>query len=351
MKYGVIGGGTWATTLSIVLSNAGGEVVWWFRRPDRAEAVRIHRINRPYLPDIRIPDAIAITADLTELRHSEGIFVAVPSPFFEETLQQVSSGGLSPEWLVSGVKGLIPHPNGDRPLLQSEVAPRYLPRETRFAVLTGPNIARNILRSEPTTAVVGGEDEEALIQVQEAFRGSPIRVYRTDDIAGIQVAGAFKNIIAIAAGIVQGMNLGSNTLGALMVRGLFEMGVVGRLYSARPASFWGSAGLGDLIATSFSPNSRNAALGRAIATGKSLETALAESPRVAEGLFATRLFFDLARRAGLDLPITTAVYRILFENLSPQQALEELMARPLRKEELEMTPDETALYTTPPSGK
>lgn len=339
MRIGVIGGGTWGTTLSIILSANGLEVTWWLRYKDQAERLASERRNVRYLPDVRVPESIAITNDLTRLTSVEGVFVAVPSPAFEETLREMASSGLRPRWLASGVKGVIPVRDGP-PLLQSEVASRFIPPETQFCVFSGPNIARNILRGEPTTAVVGGTDESVLIEVQEVFRGTPIRAYRTDDMAGVQVGGAFKNVIAIAAGIVQGLELGSNTLGALMVRGLFEMGVVGRAYGARLSTFWGAAGLGDLVATSFSPDSRNARLGRAIGKGKSLDDALRESPRVAEGVYATKCFYGLAQSLSLDLPITTAVHRILFEGLSPDAAIQQLMMRPLRREELDL-PDES----------
>jgi glycerol-3-phosphate dehydrogenase (NAD(P)+) len=334
MKVAVAGGGTWGTTLAIVLSKAGAEVVWWLRNREQAEIVRQERRNALYLPDAPIPDSVAVTANLSDLKTSEGVFLAVPSPAFEQMLREIAASGIRPLWLVSGVKGVLLRDEG-RPILQSVLAEMHLPRGIPFCVFSGPNIAQNILREEPTTAVIAGADDETLARVQEIFRRSPIRVYRTDDLAGVQIAGSFKNVIAIAAGVVQGMKLGTNTLGALIVRGLLEMVRVGRIYGAQPTTFWGSAGLGDLVATSFSPDSRNASLGRAVGEGKTLDEALRQSRRVAEGVFATRAFYALSRAENLDLPITVSIYRILFEGLDPRAALRQLMERPLKSEELE----------------
>jgi glycerol-3-phosphate dehydrogenase (NAD(P)+) len=335
MRIAVVGGGTWGTTLAVVLRAAGSNIIWWLQRAEQAESIRRENRNSRYLPEVPIPDSITLTTHLAEVVGCDGIFLAVPSPSFEKILRDLTgAGALSAAWVISGTKGvLLGHT--ERPLLQSDIAASLLPSGTRFCVFSGPNIARYILQGEPTTAVIAGAHEPTLAAIQELLRGSPIRLYRTDDIVGVQIAGSFKNVIAVAAGVAHGMSLHSNTLGALMVRGLLEMQRVGRVYGARPSTFWGSSGLGDVVATAFSPDSRNASLGREIARGKTMDAALRESPRVAEGVFAARAFHELARSENLDLPITAAVYRILFEGLPPATALNELMKRPLKREELE----------------
>jgi len=330
VKIAVVGAGGWGTALSVLLAGRGHEVFLWQREKDLAEEAKITRENRVFLPGVRIPERVYISWDMAEVVPDAAIWVfAVPSQYMRSVVRKVIGGGEG-KIVVSVAKGI----EEDSLKRMSEVLLEELPGLTpdRLAVLSGPSHAEEVGRGMPTSVVVASKSQETARAVQEAFFSPSFRVYTSDDVVGVELGGALKNVIALAVGICDGLGLGDNARGALMARGLAEMTRLGVAMGAQPHTFAGLSGVGDLIATCISRHSRNRHVGEQIGRGRRLEEILGEMVMVAEGVRTTPAVRKLAGRYGVEMPIAEKVYQVLFEGCDPGKAVEELMTRRPRPE-------------------
>ncbi|WP_069805808.1 NAD(P)H-dependent glycerol-3-phosphate dehydrogenase [Thermogemmatispora onikobensis] len=321
----VIGSGAWGTTLALLLADKGIDTVLWEHRPERAADMARLRENRLFLPGFRFPEHLGVTADLEKaVRHRDVIILVTPSQRMRENARQLAPYLERGAIVVSASKGI------ELSTLQrmSEVLAEELPEaRARLAALSGPNLAREVAEGKPTAAVVAAQDGATAIYLRTLLSTARYRVYTTQDIIGIELGGALKNIIAIGAGINDGMGYGENARAAFITRGLAEITRLGTAAGAHPLTFAGLAGLGDLVATCSSPLSRNHQLGRRLAAGEKLDDILASMHSVAEGVYTTRAALQLAQRYGVEMPITQQLALVLFEGYDPYKAVLELMMR------------------------
>lgn len=321
----VLGAGSWGTALAVHLGAKGVETQLWARRPDAAAEMQRERVNHAYLPDVRLPDSVRVTADLAEVA-GRPLILAVPTKGQREVARAVAPH--RPPAVLCAAKGYEP---GSRArmttVLREELGP-----DVGIAFLAGPSHAEEVARGIPTTVVVAAEDDEVARRFQELLHTSSLRVYTNPDVIGAETAAALKNVIAIAAGIADGLGFGDNTKGALLTRGLAEVARLGVALGARQETFFGLAGIGDLVTTACSRHSRNRGLGERIGRGRTLEEAIEETRMVAEGVETTRSAVWIAAQHGVELPITEQIAKILFEGTPPREALEALMARDAKPE-------------------
>ena len=339
MKIAVLGGGGWGTTLALILDSKEHEVRLWVYEADEAERMAQTRENTTFLPGVPIPARVAITNARAEaVRNAELIVLATPSRALRETAQalvrECPDLG-SAKAIVIGSKGLEPVSL----LRMSEVLADVLPESlhSKVVVLTGPSHAEEVSRRVPTAVVAASSRLASAGLVQETFSTEWFRVYTNDDVVGVEIAAALKNVVAIAAGICDGLGFGDSTKGALLTRGLVEIARLGEALGARASTFSGLAGMGDLIATAMSRHSRNRRLGEAIGKGMKLEQALAASKMVVEGVGTAHAAVDLARRHQVELPIAEQVRLILYEDKSATTAIRELLTRDLKAEPRALT--------------
>ena len=324
----VLGDGGWGTALALVNARKGNDVLLWSAFPDYAEVLDRKRENEKFLPGIKIPNTITITADLAKaVAFGEIIVLAVPSQFLRNVLFKLKNSDLSKKILVSVSKG-IEAKTLARP---SEIICSVLGR-VNLVVLSGPSHAEEVARNIPTLVVVASRDKKHAETVQEAFRDPRFRIYVQNDIVGVELGGALKNVISIGAGLCDGLKLGSNTKAALLSRGLLEMTQLGVRMGANPNTFFGLSGLGDLVTTCISEYGRNLRVGRELGEGKKLKEILAGMQMVAEGVETSRSAYQLAQKHGVTAAIITEIYKMLFEDKDPKQALEDLMSREAHEE-------------------
>ena len=326
-RMAVLGAGSWGTTFAKVLADAGREVTLWARRDALATAIRDTRLNADYLPGVSLPENLSATSDFDEaMAGVDAVVLAVPSQALRENLR-VFRDSLPPEVPVVSLAKGVEIGTG---LRMSEVIARVGQIEPdRIVVLTGPNLAAEIALERPTASVLACTDHDRACAVQEACATPYFRPFTVTDVIGAEIAGTGKNIIALACGIADGLGLGLNAAASLITRGLNEMTRLGVELGAEPATFAGLAGLGDLVATCWSPLSRNRTLGRRLATGIGLDAALdAAGGQVAEGVVSCRSVRDLAVRHKVDMPITEAVYQVCYRHLPPGRLMGFLMDQP-----------------------
>lgn len=315
MRLAVLGAGSWGTTLACLLAPRH-DTVLWARDPEIAREVREEKSNERYLPGATLQGELEATADLEEaVRGADVVFLAVPTSGFRKVVEGASAHLGSSVPLVSLAKGF----ERGSYLRMTEVLREVLP-DHPAAALTGPNIAREIMEGKAAASVVASEDIEVAAEIQQILTRGLFRVYVNDDVVGCEVGGALKNVIAIAAGIGQGLGVGDNTRAAVMTRGLAEVTRVGVAMGAAPMTFAGLAGMGDLVVTCISPSSRNRAVGEQLGKGRSLPEILGEMHMVAEGVRTAELVLDLAERHGLELPICHAINRVVRGEISPARA-------------------------------
>ncbi len=326
----IIGAGSWGTALSIVLGGAGHPVRLWARRREVAEAISRTRHNPDYLSEFELPDSVAATADpVGAVEGAHIILLAVPSDGMRTICEHLATHVGSGQGIISAAKGLE-HGSGRR---LSEVIGEILGRRSGpIAVLSGPNLAPEVAAGIATVSVVASAEEAFAREVQASFSTPRFRLYTNPDVLGVELGGALKNIIAIAAGACDALGFGDNTKAALLTRGLTEITRLGMALGARAETFRGLSGVGDLVATCASRKSRNHRLGYDLARGRRLAEILADMAQVAEGVETTRAARRLAEQVGVEMPITAAVYAVLFEGLSPQEAVTALMTRSWRDE-------------------
>ncbi|MDP2953571.1 MAG: NAD(P)H-dependent glycerol-3-phosphate dehydrogenase [Chloroflexota bacterium] len=327
----------WGTTLSIIMARQGHRVTLWARTRDEAERLQTDRENRRLLPGFPCPPSLKVTASLDDaFRDAHLVILAVPSKTLRANVQQVRHTLPHRSIIVSATKGLEMSTGlGMSQVLQEELPG---PLKNRVCALSGPNLAREIAQGRPASTVVASHDPQLAQAVQHALMSPLFRVYTNADVVGVELAGALKNIIALGAGIGDGLGYGNNSKAAFITRGLAEITRLGVAAGASPLTFAGLAGMGDLIATAASPLSRNRYVGEQLAKGRTLEEILASMDNVAEGVDTTAAAVKLAKELGVEMPITQTAYRVLFEHLDPLQAVEELMTRAPRPEWVGLPP-------------
>lgn len=326
MKVMVVGATSWGCTLATCVDRAGNDAVVLCRTPDEAAELSAAREHRRLLPGVPLPDGLTFTSDPSGTPPAAVIW-ATPSQRLRDNLRVVLPN-LTPGDTVhaSAAKGLE---KGSH-LRMTEVLEQELNlagREPRVGSVSGPNIAREVARGLPATTVVASADEADRDRLQQALNSTSFRVYTNEDVIGVELGGALKNVIAIAVGTAVGLDTGDNARAALMTRGLSEIARLGVALGASPSTFAGLAGLGDLLATASSPRSRNRTLGEKIGSGMTLSEAMADNPHVVEGVETTRVVLEVAEGLGVDMPIAEVVSQVLFEDLEPRQAIRVLMER------------------------
>ncbi len=328
LRVGVIGAGSWGTTLAKISAERGHETRLWARRAELASALREARENVDYLPGVRLPDSLQTTHDLGEVvRQSELLVLVVPSHALRLVAREIGDTARGEQCLIHATKGLErgTHKRMSE-ILREETCLR------KIGVLAGPNLAAELARGEPTGTLIASRYEEVRRRGHAAFSNGYFRVYWGSDVVGAEVGGAFKNVIALAAGVLSGLGLGENARALLLTRGLGEMAELGTAMGADLTTFGGMAGVGDLIATSSSTLSRNFQVGTRLASGESLQKIQAEMKMVAEGVNTSLAVMEFARERRLTLPIARAVHRLLHEGGDVPTLLQELMALPTGQE-------------------
>jgi len=329
----ILGGGSWGTGLAVVLANSRRkhEIRLWVRAASLADSIERDRENKKYLPGIPIPPCVNSSSDLeSSLRDAQIVIGAIPSAhtrgIFVLALPHLSRDAV----VVSATKGLEPATHlRVSEVLSQVINARFLPR---VAVLSGPSFAAEAAQGHPTAVVLASEDSSLGSFLQEEFSGPTFRLYTNDDVLGVELAAAMKNVMAIAAGACQGLALGTNSLAALVTRGLAEMSRLAVALGGKPETLSGLAGMGDLILTCYGTQSRNRHVGFELGQGRSLQQILSNMTMVAEGVGTTAALLALAKENHIELPITQQVHSILHLGNSPREAIRAIMERPLKRE-------------------
>jgi glycerol-3-phosphate dehydrogenase (NAD(P)+) len=327
----VLGAGAWGTALAKVLADKQNPTVLWSHRREVSDHINEHHVNTRYLPTAELPPTLRATFDLEEaLRGAELVVVVIPSHGLRQVMRDARPYIPGEALLCSASKGI----ENDSLMLMSDVLLHELGRgvQPRLTYLSGPSFAKEVAARMPTTVVVAGTGERETETVQHAFATDMFRTYLSHDVLGVELGGALKNVIAIAAGIADGLGFGHNTRAGLITRGLAEIGRVAAHKGANPLTLAGLAGMGDLVLTCTGDLSRNRTVGFEMGKGRKLGEVLATLGHVAEGVKTTKSAYDLSVKLGVDMPITAEVYRVLYEDKSPRQAVVDLMTRALSKE-------------------
>lgn len=331
-KISVIGAGSFGTALSVVLGSNGFKVTIWAREDDVTKGINRDRVNPEYLTDIDLPEEVHATSSIEEaLKGAEMVLFATPTHALREVALKVRPFLSGEEFVVTVSKGI----EKDSFMTPSQILANVLEGvvlEDQIGVLTGPSHAEEVGLCKPTTVVASAYSKRTARIIQETFMSPCFRVYLNYDIVGVEIGGALKNIMAIAAGIIEGADLGDNAKAALMTRGLHEMKRMGTALGASQDTFSGLTGMGDLIVTCTSRHSRNRFVGYHIGKGKKLEEIISGMNMVAEGVKTAESVHQWARKNGVEMPITEAVYQVLFENMDPRDAVKKLMTRNAKNE-------------------
>lgn len=329
MSVSVIGAGAWGTALAKLITEAGEDTRLWCREPEVVESIRTRRVNDAFLPDVELPHALEVTNDLAEaVRDRELVVLSVPSQFLRSVVEKITPHVTRDQRFVSATKGI----EEGTLLRMSEVVVESLAFAPELTVLSGPSFAKEVSRGEPTALVAASTTEGAAAAVQRRLATRAFRVYTGDDVVGVELGGALKNVIALAVGVASGLGFGHNPKAALMARGLKEMERLAAAMGGRPETLSGLAGMGDLVLTCTGELSRNRTVGVALGEGRRLPDILASMQQVAEGISTTHATVALARRHGVDMPIALHMERLLLGEVTAEQAVEDLLARPLGAE-------------------
>jgi glycerol-3-phosphate dehydrogenase (NAD(P)+) len=331
MSISVLGAGSWGITLSRLLANKGEKVsLWEFDKSVYSNLVK-NREHERFLPGIKIPESVLITNDFAEaVQPATAILIAVPSHIVRSVCQQLVPYISDQMVIINCAKGL----ETETQLRLSEVIAQVIPKtyHSQITVLSGPSHAEEVSRDIPTTVVISGFDLGTMQSVQSLMFAPRFRVYTNPDLIGVEFGGALKNIIAIGAGISDGLGFGDNTKAALITRGLAEITRLGTKLGANPSTFSGLTGLGDLVVTCTSRHSRNRAFGEKIGKKESVQQALDEIGMVVEGVKTTKAAYELAQCLQVEMPITDQIYQVIYQNKSPMQAVSDLMMRDAKPE-------------------
>jgi glycerol-3-phosphate dehydrogenase (NAD(P)+) len=330
-RLAVVGAGSWGTALAIAVAPRFPDIRLWAREPARAAEINRCRENSRYLPGFRLPPNVWISSDIGEIMGSADLVLAVvPSAHLRAVLKSAIPHTSPKTRLMSAVKGI----EEDSLCRMSEVIREVLAEKppVSVAVLSGPSFAKEIAAGEPAALVIASDDIAFASEMQQAFSTSTLRFYTSTDVTGVEVGAALKNVIAIGAGICQGLGLGSNSIAALVTRGLAEITRLAMAMGGNHKTLSGLAGLGDLVLTATGDLSRNRLVGKRLGQGHRLDQILAGMTMIAEGVGTCRAGYRLGRKHGVDLPIVNKMYEILYEGKAPREAIRELMERPLTSE-------------------
>lgn len=328
-RLSIIGAGSWGTALSIVMAPRFENVQLWARRTEQADALSKHHVNSDYLPGFRLPSNVSISSDAAAIAaHGDVVLLVVPSTHMRSVCEHVAPGIRPRVPVVSATKGI----ENNTLKRMSEVILEVAGPATPVAVLSGPTFAKEVAAGEPAALVLACQHPDIAAELQRRFSGSTFRVYLSDDVIGVEIGAALKNVIAIASGICEGLGLGSNTRAALITRGLAEITRLAVAMGGRARTLAGLAGLGDLVLTSSGDLSRNRSLGIRLGRGETLDAVQGSTNMVAEGVFTARAAWHLAQSQRIDAPILEQMFAILYEKKSPSIALDQLMERPLTSE-------------------
>ena len=329
MQIGVVGAGSWGTTLADMLARNGHDVRLWAREAEVVESIRKDRVNTVFLPESPLQESIEVSGEIAEVvSNAEIVVSAAPSHAVRAVGQQIADAiGSAAPLVVSVSKGLEPGTHHTMTHVLEELVPHC-----GVVALSGPSFAREVYRRRPTAVVAASADVIAAEKTQRSFSNSEFRVYTSTDVLGVQLGGALKNVVAIAAGVLDGLDLGSNPRAALITRGLAETSRLGEELGADPHTFAGLAGMGDLILTATGALSRNRSLGIELGKGRNLDDILAERQTVAEGINTAQVAVELSAITGVELPIVSEVEQVLFHGKTPQEAIRDLMERELKSE-------------------
>lgn len=328
-KITILGDGGWGTTLGILLAYKGFAVRIWGNFADNILSMQRLRMNRKFLPGVKIPDTVSLTHDLeSAVCGNDLIVLAIPSQHLREVLKKIGELKFSRETIfVSAIKGIeIGTLKRMSELVYDELG------DIALAVLSGPTIAQEVAHGVPTAAVIASKNKTIRKFLQNIFITERFRIYTNSDVIGVELGGSLKNVIAIACGISDGLGFGANTKAALLSRALVEISRLGAAMGAKPATFSGISGLGDLVTTCISPFSRNRFVGEQIGKGKSLKQIQSHMQMVAEGLPTAKSAFSLSRKYKIEMPITKEVYNVLYKNKAPLKAFTDLMSRGKKEE-------------------
>jgi glycerol-3-phosphate dehydrogenase (NAD(P)+) len=330
VKVAVVGAGSWGTAVAALVA-ANGRTVLWARRDDLAARIAAAHENPDYLPGVRLPDALTATSSLeAACRDADVVVLGVPSHGLRAVLEAARPFVAPDAAIVSLAKGIEQGTLRRMTEVVLDVLTTHDP--ARVGVLTGPNLAREVAAGQPTASVVAVGDTGVAERLQKLFWAPSFRVYTNPDVVGCEVAGALKNVLAIGAGIADGLGYGDNTKAALITRGLAELARLGVALGGEPLTFAGLAGMGDLIATCSSPQSRNRRVGVELGRGRALDDVVAETHMVAEGVKSTAAVLELARRHDVEMPLASFVGRVLYEGARPADLVPELMLRKAKPE-------------------
>ena len=330
-RVAVIGAGSWGTALSLVAARNQHHVTLWARERDVAEGINRARRNPFYLSDIELPENIRATLNVEEaIEGADFALLVVPSHAMREMVSRIIPVLTSETVLVSAAKGVENHTLMRMEEVVSDVSrERFSPR---YVALSGPSFAREVATGDPTAIVAASSDRESSELIQRSLSAGVFRVYTNTDVVGVELGGAVKNVVAIAAGVVRGLGFGTNAVAAIITRGLAEVTRLALAQGARVETMAGLAGLGDLVLTCTGELSRNRHVGIELGRGRKLADILGEMREVAEGVKTTRSIHELGRRLGIEMPITASIYALLYEDKPALEAANELMGRPLKKE-------------------
>lgn len=330
MKIAVIGAGSWGTTLADLLARKGVATTLWVREPELLAEMKEKGRNTWFLPDHDLSPALQLHANPARALAGANVFLlVVPSQFLRSSLESFRDILPKKPIVVCASKGIE---NGTLAPMSQVVEEALEALHPRYAVLSGPSFANEVSRGLPTTVSLGCADKKLGKQLQELFSTDTFRVYTNEDYKGVELGGALKNVMAIAAGMADGLGFGHDARAALITRGLAEMSRLGKVMGAKPKTFMGLSGMGDLVLTCTGDLSRNRQVGMKLGQGRKLKDILAETKTVAEGVRTTESVYQLARKHGVELPLTEQVYRILYEDKDPAQAVRDLMTRELKGE-------------------
>ena len=330
MKISVIGAGAFGTAMAITAARAGNDVVLWAHDPEVSRTIAESGTNPDYLRGATLGDRVRATSDLAEAaQFSDTMFMVVPSHHYREVLTNLRPHLRGVTRVISGTKGIENESLDRMSAVSAEVLDAQL---ASFAVLSGPTFAIETARGTPTAAVIASSDEAFAQELQQMLSSPTFRLYHSGDVAGVELAGSLKNVIAIAAGVLEGLGLGANTNAALITRGLREMTRLGIVMGGRLETFAGLAGMGDLVLTCTGALSRNRTVGVQLGKGQTLDEILRDAKFVAEGIKTAKSAQQLAERHAIEMPITTEMHRVLYEGESPREGIQRLMTRSLKSE-------------------
>lgn len=331
-RMAVFGAGSWGSALSTLLANKGHHVWLWVRREEHAKRLRKERENKKYLPDVMLPENLDITSNLETAASNSDIWVFVVPSHVMRTLVEKIKPYLNNNLIVSATKGF--EVDTYRTMTRLIADELFEGDNRNVYALSGPNHAEEVGQKVPTATVIAGRVKRHAERLQKAFMTSFFRVYTNPDLKGVEFGGALKNIVALGSGIADGLGYGDNAKAALLTRGVAEIARLGTAYGARPLTFTGLSGVGDLVVTCTSTHSRNQRAGRMLGEGKSLSQILSEMNMVVEGIKTTEAAYQMSEDKGIEMPITREIYQVLFEEKEPDEAVRALMER-ARKNEME----------------